>query len=127
MKLKPGVTLLEECQGDGNLLVRQRYYMFKIRIRLNQGEFVKQPDRCLSHVMDDNLQVHADGYFEHRIKFSRDGLVAGIFYALEGMRVGGYRKVDIAPHLAYKEQGIPGVIPENAKLTVEIHVLREAE
>ena len=38
------------------------------------------------------------------------------------MRVGGYRKVVIAPHLAYREKGIPAVIPPNAKLTVEITV-----
>ena len=40
------------------------------------------------------------------------------------MKVGGYRKVTISPHLAYGEKGIPGIIPQNAKLTAEIKVLR---
>jgi len=126
MKLKPGVKLLEDIEGNGTLVERQQYYVLKIRISLNKGEIIKTPDQCLSHVLDDNLVVHDDGYLEHRIRISRDGLVPGIFYAVDGMKVGGYRKVEISPHLAYKEKGIPGVIPENAKLTAEIQVLREA-
>ena len=41
------------------------------------------------------------------------------------MRVGGTRTLRIAPHLAYGERGIPGVIPPNAVLTVEVAVLSE--
>ena len=41
------------------------------------------------------------------------------------MKVGGYRKVVISPHLAYGLTGIPGIIPENAKITAEIKVLKE--
>ena len=41
------------------------------------------------------------------------------------MHVGGTRTLRIAPHLAYGEQGVPGVIPANALLTVEVTVLWE--
>ena len=42
------------------------------------------------------------------------------------MRVGGTRTLRVAPHLAYRgEQGVPGVIPENARRTVEVSVFRE--
>ncbi|MCK5121238.1 MAG: FKBP-type peptidyl-prolyl cis-trans isomerase [Methylococcales bacterium] len=41
------------------------------------------------------------------------------------MKVGGYRKFSISPHLAYKEKGIPGVILVNAKLIVEVRVVKE--
>jgi len=34
------------------------------------------------------------------------------------------RKVVIGPHLAHGEEGIPGVIPPDAKITAEIKVLR---
>ena len=54
-------------------------------------------------------------------------MIDGIFYAIEGMKNGGYRKVAIAPHLAYRKKGIPGVIPENAKIIAELKVLRECE
>ena len=50
---------------------------------------------------------------------------AGLFYGLQGMRVGGTRTLRIAPHLGYGEQGVPGVIPANALLTVEVTVLSE--
>jgi FK506-binding nuclear protein len=48
-----------------------------------------------------------------------------MFYAVQGMNVGGYRKVTISAHLAYGEKGIPDIIPPNAKLTVEIKVIEE--
>jgi FKBP-type peptidyl-prolyl cis-trans isomerase len=36
------------------------------------------------------------------------------------MKPGGYRKVKVSPHLAYGERGIPGLIPTNAVLVIEI-------
>jgi FKBP-type peptidyl-prolyl cis-trans isomerase len=52
-------------------------------------------------------------------------MFAGLFYGVEGMRVGGTRRLRIAPHLAYREAGLPGVIPPNALLTVEVLVVDE--
>ena len=52
-------------------------------------------------------------------------MFAGLLYAVEGMRVGGTRRVRVAPHLGYREAGVPGVVPPNALLTVEIHVIAE--
>ena len=52
-------------------------------------------------------------------------MFAGLFYGIEGMRVGGTRRLRIAPHLAYRESGVPGVIPPNALLIVEIEILSE--
>ncbi|MCP4389094.1 MAG: peptidylprolyl isomerase [Gammaproteobacteria bacterium] len=61
-----------------------------------------------------------------RLRLSQcHSLIGGIFYAVQEMNVGGYRKVTIAPHLAYGETGIPDTIPPNAKLTVEIKVLEK--
>ena len=81
----------------------------------------------MSHSVDENLKFTDDGFFEHHIGIDRENLIPGIFYAIDGMKVGGYRKVSISPHLAYREKGIPGVIPENAKLIVEIDIIRELE
>jgi hypothetical protein len=53
-------------------------------------------------------------------------MIAGLFYAVQGMRIGGYRKVAISPHLAYGDKGIPDEIPPHAVLVAEIEVLREA-
>ena len=37
--------------------------------------------------------------------------IAGVEYALLGMREGGYRKVRISPHLAYRDAGVEDKIP----------------
>ena len=127
MNLKKGIKLIEETEGTGNHVQRQRYYLLAIRLTLNNGDVVKVPDRCLSHSIDQHLKVYDDGFFEHRVRIDRENLIPGIFYSVPGMRVNGYRKVVISPHLGYGERGIPGVIPKNAKLIAEIKVLQEAD
>jgi FKBP-type peptidyl-prolyl cis-trans isomerase len=57
------------------------------------------------------------------VQVHRGRLIAGLFYGMQGMHVGGTRTLRIAPHLAFGEQGVPGVIPANALVTVEITVL----
>ena len=126
MNLKKGIKLVEEIEGTGNYVQRQRYYILAIRLTLNRGDVVQVPDKCLSHSIDLNLKVYDDGFFEHRVRIDRENLIPGIFYSVQGMKVKGYRKVIISPHLGYGETGIPGIIPPNAKLIVEIKVLQEA-
>jgi FKBP-type peptidyl-prolyl cis-trans isomerase len=57
---------------------------------------------------------------DHTIVLGRRQVIAGLELALMGMKVGGYRKVRIGPHLAYREKGIPDLIPPNAVLVVEL-------
>jgi FKBP-type peptidyl-prolyl cis-trans isomerase len=57
------------------------------------------------------------------VRIDRRSLVNGLFYGVEGMRIGGTRRLEIAPHLAYGDRGVPGIIPANAMLTAEITVL----
>ena len=84
------------------------------------------PDKCLGYSGYDT-KVCEDGFFVHCVRVHRENHISGVYYTIQGMKVGGYRKVSISPHLAYGENGIPGVIPPNAKLTVEIKVLSEAD
>ncbi len=37
-----------------------------------------------------------------------------------GMRVGGFRKVRVSPHLAYRDRGLPGLIPPDAVLNISV-------
>ena len=69
--------------------------------------------------------VDEDGTTTFDVRVDRVYLHAGLFYGLHGMRVGGTRTLRIAPHLAYGEKGVPGLIPANAVLTVEVTVLAE--
>jgi FKBP-type peptidyl-prolyl cis-trans isomerase len=59
------------------------------------------------------------------LRVDREYMFGGLFYGVEGMRVGGTRRLRFAPHLAFKEEGVPGIVPANALLTVEVEVLGE--
>jgi FKBP-type peptidyl-prolyl cis-trans isomerase len=43
------------------------------------------------------------------------------------MHVGGMRRLEIAPRLAYGERGVPGIVPPNAVITAEITVLEQCD
>jgi len=127
MWIRKGVRLLEEEPGNGVPVERQHYYLMAMRMTLNRGEIVRRPQQCLSHQMDERCKTEDDGFFLHHVRIDRENLVGGVFYAVQGMHVGGYRKVTISPHLAYWETGIADLIPPNAKLTVEIKVLERVK
>jgi FKBP-type peptidyl-prolyl cis-trans isomerase len=57
------------------------------------------------------------------VRIDRRSLVNGLFYGVDGMHVGGTRRLEIAPHLGYGDRGVPGVIPAGAVLTAEITIL----
>jgi FKBP-type peptidyl-prolyl cis-trans isomerase len=57
------------------------------------------------------------------VRIDRRSLINGLLYGVEGMRIGGTRRLEIAPHLAYGDRGVPGVIPGGAVLTAEIAIL----
>lgn len=119
MLIRKGVKLLEEKEGVGDLVQRQREYILSIRFTLNNGEVLNA--RPWEAGM--SLGQSEDGFFEYRKRIDRCALIPGLFYAVQGMRIGGYRKVAISPHLAYGEKGVPDQIPPNAKLVTEIKVL----
>jgi FKBP-type peptidyl-prolyl cis-trans isomerase len=71
-----------------------------------------------------NTRLEDDGLtLITNVEIHRRSLMNGLFYGVEGMRVGGTRRLEIAPHLAYGDRGVPGVIPAGALLTVEITIL----
>jgi FKBP-type peptidyl-prolyl cis-trans isomerase len=121
--MRPGVELLEDDPGDGSPVSRHRYYDVRLRIWLSRGDPFrwKEPwglyDRA--RIEDNGATLFTS------LRVDRVYMFAGLFYGVEGMRVGGRRRLRVAPHLAYGEQGVPGVIPSNALLTVEVAVLSE--
>lgn len=51
-------------------------------------------------------------------------VIPGWDFGLKGMRVGGVRKLEIAPELAYGRQAVGDVIPPNSTLLFEIELLK---
>src|SRR2546423_15627127 len=79
MRIRKGITLLQEEVGSGPAVERKQFYVIAIRISLSRGEIVRASEKCLGHEIDEHLKIHDDGYFEHRVRIDRENLVAGVF------------------------------------------------
>ena len=121
MKRLSGLKLLEEREGEGLQAGKGDRVVYNTRIFLNQGDEVPLNDIQAKQVSKELLRV-VDGvtFIDHRIVLGQRQVIAGIEHALVGMKAGGYRKVRIGPHLAYRDKGITDLIPSDAVLIVEI-------
>jgi hypothetical protein len=119
--MRPGVELLEEERGSGAEVERRSTYRFRLRCWLRRGDPVRWSEPWglgpRARLEDAGTALVTE------LRVDREPMFAGLFHGVQGMRVGGTRKLRIAPHLAYGEAGVPGVIPPNALLTVEVTVL----
>jgi FKBP-type peptidyl-prolyl isomerase-like protein len=121
--MKPGVEILEDIPGLGALVERQAFYDFRIRMWLSRGDAIRW---TVPWGLYDRSRLEDDGStLFTSLRVDRESMFGGLFYGVEGMRVGGTRRLRIAPHLAFKEAGVPGIVPANALLTVEVEVLAE--
>ena len=121
-RLRSGLTLLADMPGTGELVRRQQKYRIRLRLWLNRGEAVRWqiPWGPVGVArLDDNGETLIT-----EIRIDRQSLVNGLFYGVEGMRIGGTRRLEIAPHLAYGDRGVSGVIPAGAMLIAEITILK---
>lgn len=121
MKRLSGLTLLEEREGAGPSAQKGDRVMFHLRLFLNKGDEVPLNETQAQHLPKDMMRV-VDGitFVDRTIVLGRREAVAGVEHALMGMKVGGYRKVRVSPHLAYRDKGIPDLIPPDAVLICEI-------
>jgi hypothetical protein len=120
-RLRSGLTLLVDIPGSGDVVRRQHNYLIRLRLWLNRGEPVRWH---MAWGPVGTARLEGDGEtLITEVRIDRRSLVSGLFYGVDGMRVGGTRRLEIAPHLGYGDRGVPGVIPASAVLTAEITIL----
>lgn len=121
MRRSSGVEVIEDHAGAGLPAARGDRVTYNVRIFLNRGDEVPLNEKQAEHLPPHMLR-HEDGrvLVDHTIRLGSRDTLAGIEHSLMGMKAGGRRKVRIGPHLAYRDKGIPDLIPPDAVLIVDI-------
>ena len=98
-------------------------------LRLGEGAIAERGARVevrYDLFLNRGQQVQASQHYTFRVGKRR--AIPGLEYGVEGMRVGGERRLRVGPHLAYRDEGVPGVVPSKAVLEFIVTLLRvEAE
>ena len=123
MRLKSGIKLLDEREGAGEPTKKGDRVIYNLKIFLNQGDEVPLNQRQAEYLPAGMIRT-VDGYrfVDHENVLGSREAMAGVEYSLMGMRVKGYRKVRVSPHLAYRDKGISDLIPPDAVLIIELWV-----
>jgi FKBP-type peptidyl-prolyl cis-trans isomerase len=92
-----------------------------------------RPGYGLTAERGQTVTIRYDGFLKQGDKFQENitctfrvgsrEIIPGLTYGVEGMRVGGRRRVRVSPHLAYGPAGVPGIIPPKAVLVFEVELL----
>ena len=93
-------------------------------LTIGQGKNINRYDQVTLHYtgwLNNGVQFDSS-YPRQAITLTRNTgeMMPGWEEGLNGMRVGGKRKLIIPPNLAFGRQGVPGIIPQNA--TVKFHI-----
>jgi FKBP-type peptidyl-prolyl cis-trans isomerase len=116
-----GIRLLEEREGEGPPAKNGDRVVYNTRLFLNKGNEVPLNAKQAPHLPQEMIRVEGGVTFiDHSTVLGSRQAIAGVEHALIDMKAGGYRKVRISPHLAYREKGIPDLIPPDAVLICEI-------
>jgi FKBP-type peptidyl-prolyl cis-trans isomerase FkpA len=112
MEMKKGIEAEDVVVGSGGEALRGKTVIARVRVFLTDG--TELTDALL-------------GGPRVKINLRRRECIAGVRYGIEGMRVGGVRRLVIAPHLAYGPHGVPGRVPPYASLRCEVELLEVRE
>lgn len=103
-----GITFDDLNVGQGDMARRGSVVELRYSLWLNHGEQVQENQPC-------------------RFQLGERRVIAALEYGVEGMRVGGERRVRAGPQLAYGALGVPGVIPADALIELRIVLLAVAD
>jgi len=96
--VKSGVELLTDTPGTGSPVERHGWYDIRLKMWLHRGDPVRwtQPWGAV-----DRTRIDDEGTtLFTTVRVDRVSMFAGLFYGVQGMRVGGTRRLRVAPHLA---------------------------
>ena len=128
MKRLSGLKILAEQEGEGQPAQKGDRVTYNCRIFLNKGDEVMLNAKQVDQLPKDMIRVvEGERFVDHKTVLGSRQTIAGVEHALTGMKAGGYRKVRVSPHLAYRETGIPDLIPPGAVLVVEIWLRAKTE
>lgn len=122
MNLRPGIKLLEEREGSGPVADKGCRATYNIRAFLNKGDevLINRRDVVVPWPKEGVTPDDKGELIDFVCTIGKREAFAAVEYTLIGMKAGGYRKVKAKPHLAYREAGVPGIVPGNAVLTLEV-------
>jgi FKBP-type peptidyl-prolyl cis-trans isomerase (trigger factor) len=121
MRLKRGIKLLEEGEGTGEPTRKGDRVVYNLKMFLNQGDEIPLNERQAEHLPAEMVRImNGARLVDHRTTLGSREAIAGVEYSLIGMKKGGYRKVRVSPHLAFRDKGLPDLVPANAVLVVEL-------
>jgi FKBP-type peptidyl-prolyl cis-trans isomerase len=101
-----GIKIEDLVRGGGDEALRGKTVVASVRIFLNDG-----------------TELTSLGGPKVKINLGKREYIAGLRLGIEGMRVGGVRRLVIAPHLAYGARGVSDRIPPQAFLRCEVELL----
>jgi FKBP-type peptidyl-prolyl cis-trans isomerase len=121
VNLKRGIKLLAEHEGTGEPAKKNDRVVYNLRMFLNRGGEVPLNERQAEYLPAEMMRiVEGTRLIDHRTVLGSREAIAGVEYSLMGIKKDGYRKVRLSPHLAFRDKGLPGLVPANAVLIVEL-------
>ena len=121
MRIESGIKLIAEIEGQGEAAKKGDGVVFNWRLYRNKGDEIPLNEEQAERVPAEMIRT-VDGrrMIDHKTTLGGRQIMAGVEYSLYGMKPGGYRKIRVSPHLAFRDQGLGDLIPPNAVLIVEI-------
>lgn len=102
--MRSGIKIESETEGVGDIAARGDRVTVSYTLSLNQGDVIQSMASC-------------------SFTLGKREVIAGLEYGIDGMRVGGQRRLRASPHLAYRDEGVHGTIPANAVLIFDVKLL----
>ena len=102
------IEILSDIPGDG-LKIEEHF-----KLKVNYRGFLEDGTE-----FDNSYKKNQPFEFQYGLRQVIDGWEIG----LEGMKIGGKRKIKIPPNLAYGKNGVGDLIPPNSTLIFEVELM----